>query len=146
MNLIDPMACPCYTVNMITTQICLTCESEFTRTWAKKKPTPRYCSRACANKAPGRMTPEIRTKIGRKGVHHPNYKGGWVNISGHIIIGKILRSHTDDRPDNLSKMPNQNTHASFHQKGRPHSPSHILHQAESQKRNAAIKRRINSCE
>ena len=147
---------------MKTTQECQTCKIVFTRFWAKSKPAPKHCSRACANKQPGRMTSEIRDKIRRtstgKGNH--NYKGGWRDQYGYIHIGSVLRSHiiwdashpnapiqlgevihhlngivNDDRLENLGKISSQSEHASHHQKGRKHSPTHIANQAMAQRRN-----------
>ena len=65
---------------MTTTTICPVCETTFTRVHTAEKP-PVYCSRACANRAPGRMTPEVRKKIARAGADHPNFKGGYWNSS-----------------------------------------------------------------
>jgi HNH endonuclease len=59
---------------MRTTTTCPVCGTVFTRIHAEDKP-PRYCSRACSNKAPGRMTAEVRAKIGRPS---PQNKGGWI--------------------------------------------------------------------
>ena len=67
---------PCYNTPVKTTQNCLVCGIEFTRFWAKTKMPPKHCSRACANRAPGRMTPEIRQRIGRSGIKNNGYKGG----------------------------------------------------------------------
>jgi len=64
---------------MKTTKICPVCGNEFTRIHTRNK-MPTYCSRACANKSPNRMTDEIKEKIGDscRGENHWNYKGGWI--------------------------------------------------------------------
>src|SRR6185436_16142454 len=59
---------------MTTTTTCPVCGVVFTRVHAQGKP-PKFCSRVCANKAPGRMTAEIRSKIGRPSRTN---KGGWI--------------------------------------------------------------------
>ena len=68
---------------MKTTRKCPICKMNFTRTHTRYKP-PRYCSRACANKAPGRMTKEIKERIGKgfPGPIRPNFKGGWKTRGG----------------------------------------------------------------
>mgnify|MGYP001617913704 CR=1 FL=1 len=117
------------------------------------------------------MTLEIRAKIGRKGKDNLNYKGGWLGDDGHIRIGKILRSHivwdarhpdnpvkprevihhlngnpSDDRPENLIKLLNQNQHAHLHHAGRPHSSEHIQNQADAQQNNTDKRRGFKPCE
>lgn len=67
---------------MKTTKKCPICGQEFTRIHTAGK-VPIYCSRACANKAPGRMTEEIKKRIGQKGEENPNFKGGWKGRSGN---------------------------------------------------------------
>lgn len=69
---------------MRTTTTCPVCGTEYTRVHTSYK-TPKHCSRACANRAPGRMTAEIRARIGLAGDAHPNFKGGWISVgsSGH---------------------------------------------------------------
>ena len=64
-------------VYMKTTIQCPVCDVTFTRIHTASKP-PRYCSRACANKAPGRMTPDIRSRVGRVGPEQTKFKGGWI--------------------------------------------------------------------
>ncbi len=64
---------------MKTKQICPVCNKEFTRIWAQKKHSPIHCSRACANKSPGRMTDEIKARMGMHGSNNPNWgKGQWL--------------------------------------------------------------------
>lgn len=68
---------------MKTIQICPICRKQFVRIWARNRPSPIYCSHVCANKAPNRMTPEIKAKIGLSGEKHPNWKQGqWLAKGG----------------------------------------------------------------
>ncbi len=61
------------------------CGAAFTRTHTADKP-PRYCSRACANRAPGRMTPEVRARIGRPNARN---KGGYIVRTGRSKRGYV---------------------------------------------------------
>jgi len=69
---------------MKTTIICQVCKNKFSRVHTFYKP-PKFCSRACANKAPGRMTEEIRKKVASHGPKHGNFKGGWVS-NGYFYV------------------------------------------------------------
>lgn len=64
---------------MKTTKICPICGIKFTRIHSQCD-TPIYCSRSCANKAPGRMTEVVRNKISRafSGSNNPIFKGEWI--------------------------------------------------------------------
>lgn len=67
---------------------CPVCGVAFTRIHSAGKP-PKNCSRACANKVPGRMTTEVRQKIGTaiRAEGHPNWAGGsWVGDFGTVYI------------------------------------------------------------
>jgi len=72
---------------METTKECPICGGTFTRKKHSKQESPKYCSRACSNKAPGRMTEEIRAKIGRSGEDNPNWiNGQWTASDGRVFI------------------------------------------------------------
>lgn len=73
---------------MKTTKECPACGAEFTRIHAVYR-VPTYCSRSCANKAPGRMTEDIRAKIsaGTRVERNPNWAGGqWTSNEGRIFV------------------------------------------------------------
>lgn len=61
---------------------------EFTRIHTSYKP-PTYCSRTCANKAPGRMTEGVKRKISKSvsAESNPNWSGGaWVSNEGRVFV------------------------------------------------------------
>lgn len=63
---------------------CLVCGVACVKKGDPRK-APKFCSRACSNKAPGRMTPEIRARIGRRGPRAANFKTGeWVTNFGRV--------------------------------------------------------------
>lgn len=123
-------------LSMKTKTTCPICKTEFTRIHTKGQ-NPIYCSRACANKAPGRMTPEISAKNKRRGPDHPHYKGGQFGGGDgktyfYVLLpysergqyptetkrGYIRRSHyvwNKSHPDNLVR-PGQIIH---HNNGNP---------------------------
>ncbi len=76
----------CYAHSMKTKTKCPIFKKRFTLIHTPDKP-PKYCSRACANKAPKRMTDAIRKKIGAAvaGENHPLFKGGWKARGGNKI-------------------------------------------------------------
>lgn len=77
---------------MKTTTDCPVCGETFTRVHTKGL-SPVHCSRACANKAPGRMTEEIRAKIAQRGEKHPNWIGGTYMRDGRVWVWV----HPDER-------------------------------------------------
>ena len=156
---------------MKTTQICPVCLRDFTRSWAQNRQPPAHCSRACANRAPGRMTTEIRARIGRRGAAHHLYKGGWLSDDGYVVIGSTRRSHVvwdaahptdpvkpgeiihhingikdDDRPENLEKLESQAAHAKHHFGGVTKSPEHVSNQAAAVRRRTDERRGFKPCE
>lgn len=94
---------------MKTTMRCPVCDNVFTRVHTIDKP-PRCCSRACANRLPGRMTDAVRARIARPS---PRNTGGTITrgrsgrpyVQVHVPLatrhlhpttdkrGRILRSH-----------------------------------------------------
>lgn len=73
---------------MKTTKECPACGVVFTRRRTSYK-KPIYCSRSCANKAPGRMTDAVKSKISKAATaqSNPNWGGGsWVSNEGRVFI------------------------------------------------------------
>lgn len=86
---------------MKTTATCPVCKAVFERRHSKGK-TPIYCSRECANRAPGRMTLEIRKKISRPS---PRNKGGTVvrGRTGRPYVQVYVRLEDRHRHFTISK-------------------------------------------
>lgn len=113
---------------MKTTRQCPVCEKEFTRIHTKNKP-PRYCSRACSNKAPDRMTQSVRSKIskGVRGPNHPGFKGGWKSRGGkggkEYFFTWVPRS---ERPKNPTTNKRGYTHRSHYVWNKSHPDDPVL--------------------
>lgn len=80
---------------MKTTTDCPECGTSFTRVHTVNTP-PKFCSRACANRAPGRMTLDVRLRIG--GRDSPKSKGGHLARGGsgktyHAVYVKLADRH-----------------------------------------------------
>src|SRR5215217_4726148 len=89
---------------MKTTTKCAVCGTEFTR-YHTEYNTPKHCSRGCANKAPGRMTEEIRANQGKslRGELNPNWiNGSWASADGRVymwVANDERHLHPTIRPD-----------------------------------------------
>jgi endogenous inhibitor of DNA gyrase (YacG/DUF329 family) len=70
---------------MIITKPCETCGVTYTRCITAKQVT-RFCSRACANKDPNRVSAEAKKRQGRSGTEHHNFKGGQFTGDGRFQV------------------------------------------------------------